>query len=527
MAEGRCDVLIIGGGTGGCAAALAACRMGLRVVMTEEFEWIGGQLTSQAVPPDENRWIETFGGTASYREFRERVRRYYREHYPLTSEAKANPLLNPGTGWVSRLCFEPRVGLAVLEAMLAPFAASGNLRVRLRRKPIGAEVEGGVVRSVTLRNRETGDLETWEAPFVLDATETGELLPLTGTEYVVGAESQRETAEPHAVSGDPEPKNVQGITWCFAMGYDPDGEHVIEKPAQYEKWKAYRPSFWPGSLLSWDTVHAHTMKPHRWTLFAHEAENGMGLFDYRQIVAPEHFEEGSRPHAATIVNWPQNDYYAQNILDEPEEAVAERLEEARQLSLSLLYWLQTEAPRGDGGVGNPGLYLSPELTGTPDGLAMAPYIRESRRICAQFTVLEQHVAEEPNPGKKVADSFFDSVGIGSYRLDLHPACNGTNTIDIGGLPFEIPLGALLPIRMRNLLPAAKNLGVTHISNGCYRLHPVEWNIGEAAGYLAGFCLRKQVPPEAVRNASYLLNEFQAMLEGNGVRLRWPVDEMGL
>ncbi len=495
--------------------------------MTEEFAGIGGQLTSQAVPPDENRWIETFGGTASYRAFREGVRQYYRDHYPLTPEARANPRLNPGTGWVSRLCFEPKVGLAVLEAMLAPFVGEGKLEIRRCRKPVGAEVRGNRVVSVTVQHLPSGGLETLEAPFVLDATETGELLPLTGTEYVVGAESKHETGEPHAVEGDPEPTNVQGITWCFAMGYDPNGEHVIEKPAQYDFWKAYRPSFWPGSLLSWDTVHAHTMQPHRWTLFAHETPTRMGLFDYRQIVAPEHFEAGKRPHAATIVNWPHNDYYAENILDEPADRVAERLEASRQLSLSVLYWLQTEAERGDGGRGNPGLHLCPELTGTPDGLAMAPYIRESRRIQAQFTVLEQHVAEEPNPGKTVADPFFDSVGIGSYRLDLHPACNGTNTIDIGGLPFEIPLGALLPIRMVNLLPAAKNLGVTHISNGCYRLHPVEWNIGEAAGFLASFCLSRKVQPEAVRGNANLLEEFQGLLTSNGVRLHWPVNEMGL
>ena len=55
------DLVIIGGGLGGCSAALAAARHGLRVIMTEETDWIGGQLTQQAVPPDENQWIETIG----------------------------------------------------------------------------------------------------------------------------------------------------------------------------------------------------------------------------------------------------------------------------------------------------------------------------------------------------------------------------------------------------------------------------------------------------------------------------------
>jgi len=98
------DLVVVGGGLGGCAAALAAARNGLRVIITEETDWIGGQLTAQAVPPDENPWIETFGGTRSYLNLRQQIREYYLRHYPLTAEARAKPFLNPGNGWVSRLC---------------------------------------------------------------------------------------------------------------------------------------------------------------------------------------------------------------------------------------------------------------------------------------------------------------------------------------------------------------------------------------------------------------------------------------
>ena len=87
--KARYDVVIVGGGVGGCAAALAACRAGLRVVMTEETDWIGGQFTAQGVPPDEHPWIEQFGCTRSYREFRDGVRAFYRNQYPLTAEARA------------------------------------------------------------------------------------------------------------------------------------------------------------------------------------------------------------------------------------------------------------------------------------------------------------------------------------------------------------------------------------------------------------------------------------------------------
>ena len=115
----------------------------------------------------------------------------------------------------------------------------------------------------------------------------------------------------------------------------------------------------------------------------------------------------------------------------------------------------------------------------------------------------------------------DSVGIGSYRIDLHPSTGGDNYIDVGSLPFQIPLGALMPQRVENLLPACKNLGTTHITNGCYRLHPVEWNIGEAAGALVAFASARRDRPRAVRHTPALLADFQKRLVAQGVELRWP------
>jgi hypothetical protein len=98
---------------------------------------------------------------------------------------------------------------------------------------------------------------------------------------------------------------------------------------------------------------------------------------------------------------------------------------------------------------------------------------------------------------------------------------GDNYIDIPAEPFQIPLGALLPVRVANLLPAAKNIGTTHITNGCYRLHPVEWNIGESVGHLVAFCTARRVAPKAVRQPP-VLSEFQGQLAAAGIPLAWPL-----
>jgi hypothetical protein len=147
-------------------------------------------------------------------------------------------------------------------------------------------------------------------------------------------------------------------------------------------------------------------------------------------------------------------------------------------------------------------------------------VRESRRIRARFTILEQHVSAECRPGETLAERFPDTVGVGHYRIDLHPSTGGDNYIDIPTLPFQIPLGALIPVRVRNLLPACKNIGTTHITNGCYRLHPVEWNIGESAGLLAAFCVLRGVEPHQVYETPALLEEYQNLLRSQGIQLEW-------
>ncbi|HYM69384.1 MAG TPA: FAD-dependent oxidoreductase, partial [bacterium] len=76
--EIACDVLVVGAGLGGCAAALRAVRLGRRVCLIEETGWPGGQISTQGVSSlDEHRYIETFGGTGSYYALREAIRGYY------------------------------------------------------------------------------------------------------------------------------------------------------------------------------------------------------------------------------------------------------------------------------------------------------------------------------------------------------------------------------------------------------------------------------------------------------------------
>lgn len=525
------DLVIIGGGVGGVAAALAALKRGLNVMMVEEHRWIGGQLTVQATPPDEHPWIETMGCTASYREFRDRVRAHYRDQRALTARARADEHLNPGNATVSKLAFEPPVAESVLRDMLAPWLSSGALRLMTSTRLIACHVDRDRIESVDLQHIESEEFFSVSTPYVIDATELGEVIDLAGIEHVTGSESHHETGEPHAPA-ESNPDNMQAFSWPFALEYVADGDFTLDQPADYPTLRHYRPVHWPGEYLGLTYTNPRTLEPVE-ADFAPDSDGpddlliadqsrdpgSQNLWVYRRILWRHHFTTSDLQHDVTLVNWPMTDYLDGPLFGRSEDENLAHREGARQLSLSLAYWLQTEAPRPDGSTGWPGLRLRPDLMGTNDGLAMGPYVRESRRIKALTTIVEQDVSLNVR-GDHGALRYDDSVGIGAYRIDLHPSTGGDDYIDIPSCPYQIPLSALIPVRMQNVIAAAKNIGTTHITNGCYRLHPTEWNIGEAAGSLVALCRSRRTGPHAVATTKPLIHDLQRDLANDGVELAW-------
>ncbi|MBV6458434.1 MAG: hypothetical protein HONBIEJF_01561 [Fimbriimonadaceae bacterium] len=483
------DLVVYGDGMGACAAAISAKRVGMRTALVRRHRWLGGQMTSQMVPPDEHPWIEQFGCTATYREFRNRVRAHYRSLADLLPQHRDDPLLNPGRCWVSRLGHEPEVAAAILEEMVG-----GDLiEVVWQQKPqAAARMKGNRIEAISIDD----DIELAASMFI-DASETGELLPVTGTAYRIGAESQNETGEEHARS-HASPLAQQAITWCFAIAHRAGGQAVVSLPSGFES------PVWPGypdlPLFGWSfpspiTGEIKTLPPY---------EGDFSLFAYRRVIDGDLFS----PHreSVSVVNWPQNDYFLEPLIDHPRLSESEVGQLAREFSLRWLQWMQSEG-------GMPEFQLH--------SWAEAPYVRESRRMVACKTIREEDVSASANPALDRAPSFPDSVGIGAYRIDLHPRTDGDGPLDLSSLPFEIPLGSLIPQETRNLIAGGKNLATTHITNGCYRLHPVEWNIGEAAGILAGYCLQNQVEPADAWSSSKHLRAIQSLCETFGIELRWP------
>ncbi len=515
----ECDVLVVGGGTGGVAAALAAARRGRVVHLIEETDWLGGQLTAQGVSAlDEHEHIERFGGTASYYALRNALRDRYRVR---AGEAGRRPDFNPGNCWVTRLAFEPAVAVDVIGELLRPHVEAKRLHVHLRTKLAAVTVDGDRIASLRALELDRGRMLRFHPTIVLDATELGDVLPLADVPYRVGAETVADTGEPHAQPLERKPDCVQSFTYTFGLERRPDGErHAIALPADYERFRASQPY-----RLTIE-VHGGEIYGEQSGWLAYKLFDTMpgtkgSLWTYRRLVDRAQFGS-AYANDLSMINWPGNDYRDAGLLDRPARDVAAALSAGKRVSLGFLRWLQTEAPATGERVGAPEIALQPAIMGSADGLSKHPYIREARRIVAMRTIVEQDVAVHAQAGPR-ARHCDDSVGVGWYPIDIHRAGPEDVGVSCRTRPFQIPLGALVPIRVDNLFAAAKNIGTTHITNGCYRLHPVEWNIGEAAGALAAFALDCRTSARSVCERDDLRARFQSTLADERMPLVWLID----
>ena len=482
-----CDLFIAGASTAGVAAALAATTgAALDVRLCEQTDWLGGQMTSQGVPiTDDGRnfQVETSGANRSYQSLRKAIRDYYKQSYKLSQSGSEQKYFNPGNCWywVSQLTFEPKIGAATLQQLLGSKERAKKPHAYLRQVPVAVESSGSQIDRVLTVNLDTGRWLAFKAKLYIDATELGDLLALSGAAYSSGTESKSQTGEPGAAE-EADTEQVQDYTFPFVVEFVPGTKNTIAKPALYDQFNAERKyslmrykMFGYGTKLNSDGVITSELMPF-WT--------------YRRLLDKTNFDDERVPNDLAVINWPSNDFRGHNLIDKEPAVVARHLSLAKACSLGFLYWLQTEAPRDDGGKGYPELRLKVDAMGTSDGLSKHPYIRESRRGRAFTIVKEQDIKSDPGAPAR-ASLFDDSVGIGYFPIDIHGK-EVAATVLYPTKHFQIPLGALLMDFPSNLILSCKNIGTTHITNGAYRLHPIEWAIGEAAGALACFAIEQEV-----------------------------------
>ena len=625
----ECELLVVGGGLSGVAASYEALLSGKTVCMTEITDWVGGQISSQGTSALDERTTQRsqLFFPKGYLEFRERIEEYYDE-------------LNPGDCWVSESCFLPKDAHEVMWQQLQEAEKKGNGTLKwfpatvvkdLEIEKVAGEGTGEqIVSAVAIQHspkneyislnslplsRTIEDAYRYEdsklfnkeiirfvpastspaSPdwYVIEATETGEIIGLADIPYRLGVDPVS-AREPSSSSIEGDPYCTQGFTYTFAMEATEDPQEH-RRPPFYDRHKNYY-SYELERLADFNLVFTYRRI---WSPETGDTEKFGGI----EFTAPT-------PGDISMQNWTWGNDYRPGTAEDNFVYTRQQLKESGQLqpggwmgglrtltlargedhALGYFYWLvegTTDSQLGDGvkkphsnyrlltGLDSP--------MGTEHGLSKYPYIREGRRIIGRvypgysngFIINETDISRAdyqdeyyaqhltPSTYRKLwqyqegieaianknidtqqasrrtrATIYPDSVGVGHYAIDFHPCMNESPPEKAGNTeregerkgggqayPFQIPLRAMIPQEIDNLIVAGKSIATSHVAAAAYRVHSFEWSSGAAAGVTAIFGLEEGIMPYELIDESFIketeLQTLKDKLEERGNPTAFP------
>ncbi|MEH1966199.1 FAD-dependent oxidoreductase [Nostoc sp.] len=447
------DVLVVGGGTGGTAAAIQAARRGAKTILVSEFPWLGGMLTSAGVSVPDGNELEAFQ-TGLWGAFLQELR-----------ERQPGGLDN---SWVSFFSYAPRIGAEIFADWVQELP---NLHWISGQVPMEVYRQGDSITGV----RFTDFAVT--AQITLDGTELGDLLALGEIPYRWGWELQSEWGEPSA------PVTFNSLTQRY--------------PVQAPTYVVIMQDF--GEAMSTTGVAAAPEIP---AAPNYDPSQFTGAWD--DYGAETFLNYGRLPGGLFMINWPicGNDYgEGVGRLIESDVTRGEFIQESHWHSQNFAHFIQNQLGRRYG-------LAEKVFPHTSTAFALHPYYRESRRLVGLTTVREQDIL--PIAGGRVASIFNDAfalgvceaIAVGNYANDHHyPGVQFSlqpKSIRWGGrwtgTPFTIPYSCLIPATTDGFLVCEKNISVSHIANGATRLQPVVMGIGQAAGMAAAICVELNCQP---------------------------------
>ncbi len=192
------EFVVLGGGMGGIAAALAIVYTGRSATLIEESDHITGCFTGSgpfAFP--ENPLIESSGSSKMYRDFRKRIQDWYASHSQTPPPPPSGFSTVSGLGFGS-FCFSTEAAQAVIDDMIKQQVDRGSLKIFTRQKVVGYKDFNEKVTCLLTVDLDKKVVNQFTGFMFIDATEHGDLFPLLGIPTVSGRESKADTGEPHA-----------------------------------------------------------------------------------------------------------------------------------------------------------------------------------------------------------------------------------------------------------------------------------------------------------------------------------------
>lgn len=458
------DVAVVGGGTAGALAAVAAGRAGAKTVLVEQYGFVGGVATTGMAFPGvfDGSGRRAAGGLVQ--EFFDRVNAFGADIRHVRNPAGATVTAN-----------DPELTKFVLMDMLL----EANVRPILHSFTVDAICDGSQVSGILIANK--SGLQIQPAKVFVDATGDADVVARAG-----GAVER----------GRPSDGLMQPITLIFRMSnvdFTEIWEYLKNNPEELE--------------IPFINSRSDKMETAAYPADYYEKNPGAQLETFSKLLKDKWPDWDGKDHFH-ISTLPGSDHVTINVtrvrgldatnVDDLSEA-SWRLQ--RQAS-GMVTWLRANAP----GFRNARLLSVPFQVG----------VRETRRIKGLYSMTTNDVLN--------AAEFDDGIGRGAYPLDIHdPAKNidvmgnavsghGISIIQIVD-SYAISYRALVPETLTNVLAAGRCISAEHEAAGSLRGQAVCMVTGEAAGVAAALAARADVP---CRDVS--IPDLRSVLEGNGVVL---------
>jgi hypothetical protein len=511
------DVVIAGAGTGGVSAAIQAARLGARVALLEETDWIGGQASAAGVGDmDEGYPPKGTPPSGIYAEFIARMGAFYSAHGKSVDTCYT-------TG--KSHCYAPSAIRQILTEMIAEVNAGknrtshGHIDLYLTERVVKVLSDGDTVTGVV-----TSQNHSFQSKILIDATEYGDVIPLTPARYRMA----------RSIGQDQQHSCTQDTTWTAVIRKYPGGvppELIMHNPPpEYEKYAH--------QLRAQMQIDGNTVTKATPVSFArHNAYRG-----FPDLANPDDYHSLDAARITRTSLNMLNDYaVTSDIYDRDKRRRI--ICEAKLKTLANIYYIQHEMGESLWSVANDEGYntdynrnvaacpeIPAEFKAIENNFPPEPYIREGIRIVGEYTLTGGDIRREGDPAKSF-NSFTDAIAVGDYADDLH-SCKGAGELetdletvtDYPGFvfgPFQVPIRSLIPEKVDGLLAAEKNISESRLVNGATRLHPITMLTGEAAGTLAALAIREQVQPRRVS-----ADEVQiALLKSSSILVREHMQDM--
>lgn len=419
----QADVIVVGGGSAGVAAAIASARQGADTLLIEKNGFLGGTATASLVTPmmpNQSKGQNLIGGI--YQEVLDGLARTY---------GGAERFSDNNPGWINP---------ELLKTTLDEVCEQAGVRVLLNMELIGATCRPREIQSIQCFFN--GEKPEYSAKHYIDASGNADLSHLAGVPMLT----------------DP---GRQAMTLRFLMG-------GIDLPRLAAWIQEVDPDMANSAVFlhpngNWMLSTAHTLDGPDWVLRPiFEVGIAEGLITPAEAV---YFQIFTVPGMPGVVSFNCPRIATDKPLDplNPED-VSYAYRQGRQQITRLARFCQAKLP---------GFERSFLMQ-----IASQLGIRESRRIQGRYVLTDEDIlACQKFPGEAVAQS--------SYPIDIHQASPNADKGGLQKLRdgdyYEIPHRSLQPVNIDNLLVAGRCISASFVAQSSLRIQAVCWAMGESAG----------------------------------------------